>query len=59
MVPPLPDTPSVDTEFDLDVRLQAVGRHRSDDPVVVGSETCSCLSCSCQGPQTQCDCPPV
>jgi hypothetical protein len=32
MVPPLLDaSPSVDTEFDLDVRLQAVARDASDD----------------------------
>jgi hypothetical protein len=31
MVPALPETPPADTEFDLDVRLQAVARHVSAD----------------------------
>lgn len=31
MVDTLLDTPSADTEFDLDVRLQAVPRHFSND----------------------------
>jgi hypothetical protein len=29
MVPPIPDTPDDDTEFDLDVKLQAVARYVS------------------------------
>jgi hypothetical protein len=32
MVPDLPQTPDDDTEFDLDVRLQAVARDVSEGP---------------------------
>jgi hypothetical protein len=47
MVPPLPETPSADTEFDLDVRLQAVPRHVSPD-AAERPQTVSCKECGTQ-----------
>jgi hypothetical protein len=47
-------SPTDDTEFDLDVRLQALGRHASAEPAqgaaAAGTVTCSCQTCW--------DCPP-
>jgi hypothetical protein len=41
MVPASPETrPDDDTEFDLDVRLQAVPRHASADPAMNPSDDC-------------------
>ena len=56
MVPALPETPPADTEFDLDVRLQAVAREFSHDqaerPETVSCKECgtqySCVSCPCE-----------
>ena len=53
---PVPETPPADTEFDLDVRVQAVARHLSDDlaerPETVSCKECgtqySCVSCPCE-----------
>jgi hypothetical protein len=56
MVASVPETPPADTEFDLDVRVQAVARHLSDDlaerPQTVSCKECgtqySCVSCPCE-----------
>jgi hypothetical protein len=49
MVPALPETSWDDTEFDLDVRLEAVARQVSDErgpkPGPEGTVTCSCEQC--------------
>jgi hypothetical protein len=54
MVPPLPDLPHDDSEFDLDVRLRDVARHvldeRGEKPEPPGSIT----MCTC--PASHCDC---
>lgn len=47
MVPALPETPPADTEFDLDVRLQAVAREFSHDQAE-RPETVSCKECGTQ-----------
>jgi hypothetical protein len=40
------ESPSDETEFDLDVRLQAVSRHLSGEPApAAGTVTCSCQTC--------------
>jgi hypothetical protein len=48
MVPALPETPPADTEFDLDVRLQAVARHVSADAAEKPPNTRSCEECGTQ-----------
>jgi hypothetical protein len=40
MVPPLPDMPHDDTEFDIDVRLQPVARHGHDLLAASEGEQC-------------------
>jgi hypothetical protein len=40
MVPASPDVPPVDSEFDLDVTLQAVARHVSADPAMKPRDDC-------------------
>jgi hypothetical protein len=53
MVPVSSDTASVETEFDLDVRLQAVARHVSIDLAMKPSEGCPAgsdqITCDPQG----------
>jgi len=56
MVPALPETYPDETEFDLDVRLEALARHRPEDPAerpqTVSCKECgtnySCVSCPCE-----------
>jgi hypothetical protein len=53
MVPPLTETLPHDTEFDLDVRLQAVAGEVSLGPrLQTGQNTCACPS------QDDISCPP-
>jgi hypothetical protein len=55
MVPPLTAMPHDDTEFDLDVRLQAVARHGSAEPAnekpeppgTVTPMSCENTACRC------------
>jgi hypothetical protein len=58
MVPPLPDTPRDDTEFDgefdLDVRLHAVARHISDERGEKPGPQGTITECTC--PATKCEC---
>ena len=46
MVPPLPDTPPIDTEFDLDVRLQGLARQA---PAELGEKPPDQQTMSCAG----------
>jgi hypothetical protein len=52
MVPALPETPPADTEFDLDVRLEAVARgDRAEKPGPEGTVTpMSCENTACHCP---------
>jgi hypothetical protein len=54
MVPPLLDTPLVDPEFDLDVRLQGVARHGSGElgEKPPDEQTMSCAGSCYQGGYT-------
>jgi hypothetical protein len=54
MVPALPDRPPAETEFDLDVRLEAVARH-SDEPGQRATEITCAGGCSQHGEFT-CSC---
>jgi hypothetical protein len=52
MVPASPDTPPADTEFDLDVRLEAVARH--SDELAQRATEITCVECT--GGKFTCDC---
>jgi hypothetical protein len=55
MVPPLLETPHDDTEFDLDVRLQAVARDVSDESRPRATQYTNCHA-NCTGGQFTCNC---
>jgi hypothetical protein len=55
MVPTRPETRPDDSEFDLDVRLQAVARHVSDEPAA-RPQTDSCEKCGTQYSCVSCPC---
>jgi hypothetical protein len=54
MVPALPEKSRDDTEFDLDVRLEAVARHVSDERGEKPGPEGTITECTC--PATQCNC---